>query len=331
MTSSASFIRLPDLLEGWPMVRAINPQYEQVATESADWLEMFQPFDARYLAIFRKCNFGLLASLAYPNASPDHLRAACDMLNCLFLLDEISDRLCASDARKAGDVVMDSLRNPLKPRPEGENVLGVVFQSFWARASTSSSCSAANRFVEHVQAFVDAVVIEAADRDSNHLRNMDDYLNLRRSTIGVMPCFDILQMGMDLPDDVVNHPKIVLLVDLATDMLILANDIYSYNVERIRDDNPHNLVAVAMKDQDCDAQSAIDYIARCYMQLRDRFLAGFDDLPSWSSTIDKDVKSYIWGVGNWVTANIEWSFESERYFGTHGKDIRESRTIAILA
>ncbi|KZT42148.1 terpenoid synthase [Sistotremastrum suecicum HHB10207 ss-3] len=317
MSTTTTTVQLPDLLAGWPMQRTINPHYEEVATESADWVETFEPFDAKYLAIFRKCKFEIL-------------RTGCDLMNAFFVFDDISDEQCASDVQKGADIIMDAIRNPYDPRPEGDSVLGEVYQSFWSRALLSSSRSAAHRFVDHFQNYVDSVVQQAADRDSNHIRSIEDYLILRRHTIGVLPSFDILQMDKDLPDHVVYHPKVLALVELATDMIILANDIYSYNVEQSRGDDAHNLVAVAMKEQNLDVQEAMDYVGRRYYGLRDTFLAGFHDLPSWSPKIDSELKDYIWGVGNWVTANVEWSFESERYFGTRGPEIREHRSVALL-
>ncbi|KZS86859.1 hypothetical protein SISNIDRAFT_541101 [Sistotremastrum niveocremeum HHB9708] len=71
--SSIPTLRLSDLLDGWPFTRMINPHHEEVAAESAEWIEGLDSFDEAYLSIFKKCNFGLLGSLAYPNASREHL------------------------------------------------------------------------------------------------------------------------------------------------------------------------------------------------------------------------------------------------------------------
>ncbi|KZT33902.1 terpenoid synthase [Sistotremastrum suecicum HHB10207 ss-3] len=337
MPSPITTVRLPDLLEGWPFERKINPHSEEVAAESTQWIEAHEPFDERYLAVFRKCNFGLIASLAYPNASRDILRTGCDLMNAFFVFDDISDGQCSADVRKGADIIMDALRNPYDPRPQGESILGDVFQTFWSRALIYSSRSAAHRFINHFQDYVDAVVEQAIDREHNRIRSVEDYLTLRRHTIGCLPSFNVLQMNMDLPDFVVTHPQVLNLVTIATDMIILANDLYSYNIEQYRGDEAHNMsrrlymVAVIMKSHDLNVQDAVDHIGEQYRQLRDRFLTDRETLPSWSEDVNRELKEYIEGLGNWVTANVEWSFESERYFGKDGPEIRQHRNLVLLS
>lgn len=92
-------------------------------------------------------------------------------------------------------------------------------------SSPHPSNSASTRFVDHFETYLDAVVEQAADRDCNSVRSIDDYLHIRRHTVGVMPSLDVLQFEMDsdLPDSVVHHPRVLQLVDLATEMVIIEN------------------------------------------------------------------------------------------------------------
>ncbi|KZT31631.1 terpenoid synthase, partial [Sistotremastrum suecicum HHB10207 ss-3] len=195
---------------------------------------------------------------------------------------------------------------------------------FWSRALQSSSPSSAHRFISHFQAYVDSVVQQAADRDSHIVRGIDEYLSLRRQTIGVFPSFDVLTMGMHLPDYILNHLKITALVDIANDMIIISNDICSYNVEQSKGDDEH------YRKQNLSVQAAMDYTGAKYHILREQYLAALKDIPSWYPKIDEYIKEYIWGVGNWITASVEWSFESGRYFGEDGMEIREHRRITLL-
>ncbi|KZT38060.1 terpenoid synthase [Sistotremastrum suecicum HHB10207 ss-3] len=320
-----SSFTLPDLFEGWPLPRAINSLYEEVGSESQAWFSSLEPFEQKLLAALIKCKFGLLAGLSYPNASREHLRTGYDMMFALWMVDEISDRQCADDVQKGADLIMDILRNPYDSRPEGESALGTV----WQRALPSASPSAAHRFVEEMQIWVNSVVQEATDRDHLITRTFDDFLLLRRQTGGVMPCFAMIGLGMDLPDSVIKHPAIVALTTHAIDMVILSNDIYSYNVEQARGDH-HNLVITAMRERRLDLQGAMDHLGQRYHRLRDAFFDHMHDIPSWSPEIDADVKEYLVEMGRWVTGNMYWSFESERYFGPHGLEIREHRNVILL-
>jgi len=153
---------------------------------------------------------------------------------------------------------------------------------------------------------------------------------------------------MEVPDTVLEDFKIQELTRLAIDMIILANvellsipylctiadpsqrfqDVYSYNVEQSRDDDSHNIVAVAMKDKSFDLQSAMDYVGEQYQILASAFVRQMHDLPKCSCP--GDLEQYVWGLGNWVTANVWWSYESERYFGAHGLEVMKHRRVELL-
>ena len=63
-----SYLPIPDMLAGWPWQRRINPLYEEVSAEGNAWLRSFSPFTAKSQHAFERCDLGLLASLAFPDA-----------------------------------------------------------------------------------------------------------------------------------------------------------------------------------------------------------------------------------------------------------------------
>jgi len=66
---------------------------------------------------------------------------------------------------------------------------------------------------------------------ANHIRSVEDYFAVRRKTVGAKPSFAICELYLNIPDDVMKHPVIMKLSELSDDMMILGNDLYSYNVE----------------------------------------------------------------------------------------------------
>ena len=54
----------------------------------------------------------------------EHLRTGCDLMNLFFIVDDTTDASSAEDVRIQADIIMDALRNPHKPRPDGEWVGG---------------------------------------------------------------------------------------------------------------------------------------------------------------------------------------------------------------
>jgi hypothetical protein len=53
-------------------------------------------------------------------------RVGCDLMNLFFVYDEHSDAMDADSVRVWAGIIMDALRNPDKPRPKGEPIVGEI-------------------------------------------------------------------------------------------------------------------------------------------------------------------------------------------------------------
>ncbi|KAJ7509058.1 terpenoid synthase [Mycena galericulata] len=321
---------LPDTLATWPYPRRINPCYESVKRESSQWLEGFNAFSPKAQKAFNRCDFNLLASLAYPNAPRHHLRAGCDLMNLFFVFDEYTDAGTSEEVRNLAGIVMDALYHPSVPRPRGENIVGEIARQFWERASKTATTSAASHFVDTFGSYTNSVVEQARDREHSVIRTVDAYLCVRRDTIGAKPSFALLEFDMNLPADVIEHPTMVSLANTTIDLLILGNDLCSYNVEQARGDDGHNIVTVAMVQFNLNLDGALSWISELHDSLVARFLLDAKDIPSWGPVLDPQVSLYIEGLGNWVRANDCWSFESQRYFGKDGLNVQRHRRLTLL-
>lgn len=94
---------------------------------------------------------------------------------------------------------------------------------FWQRAAKTASAQSQKHFIEAFNEYAQAIVERAADRSHSYIRSLDEYMAVRRYTVGSMPIFAILELEMDLPDEAVHHPVIEKLSVLATDMITIAN------------------------------------------------------------------------------------------------------------
>jgi Delta6-protoilludene synthase len=74
-------------------------------------------------------------------------------------------------------------------------------------------------------------VQQSFDRTHSHIRDIASYFDVRRDTIGAKPSFAINEVHFNLPDHVIEHPIIKSLTASCIDMLIIGNDLCSYNVE----------------------------------------------------------------------------------------------------
>ena len=80
---------------------------------------------------------------------------------------------------------------------------------------------AQRRFIDYFASYVTSVVEEAADREADVYRSVEDYLTIRRETVGFYPLYTL--MLQELPDGVVYHPAMVEMSLCVTDMLIIDN------------------------------------------------------------------------------------------------------------
>ncbi|KAG2099845.1 terpenoid synthase [Suillus discolor] len=312
MDARPKTIYLPDTMVNWPWPRTINPHYEDVKAEVDASFRDFKALSPKSQEAFDKCDNVLLTALVYPEAPREHFRIACDLMNLFFIYDEYTDFKNDALTKEMADIVFDALQNPHKKRPEDECILGEIARQFWARAIQSASLSSQRHFLETCPAYLYAVVAEALDRGQDHRRSLDDYLKLRRKTVGVIPCFSILEMGIDLPDEVFYHPVIMDLAECIIDLALIDNDMISYNKEQAVWDEGHNIISTIMFDLGLDVSGAMAWAAHYHTQVQKRFIDGLAKVPSWGPSVDVLVKEYLDGTAMWVRGNHSWCYETQR-------------------
>lgn len=330
MDTRPRVIYLPDTMTNWPWPRAMNPHFEVVKAEVDASFREFKALSAESQEAFDKGDSARLAGLAYPNASREHLRIACEFINVVIIVDEYTDVENAAVAEAMADIVIDALNNPHKTRPEGECILGKIVQQFWARTIQTASLSFQRHFIYSYTAYLRAIVVEAHDRDEAHCRSISDYIKLRRDTCGTKPAIAINEMEMDLPDDVFYHPIIVGLVECIAELMLIDNDMISYNREQATGSENHNLITILMVELGLDRSGAMAWAARYHTEVEKRFTDGLAKVPSWGRSTDVLVKQYLDGMATWARANHCWSYESQRYFGTKGPEIQRTRLVPLL-
>ena len=90
------------------------------------------------------------------------------------------------------------------------------------------------------------------------------------------------------------------------------------------------MISVVMHQKGVDLQTAVDFVGNMCKQSIDRFNDERAHLPSWGPEIDRDVAIYLDGLADWIVGSLHWSFESERYFGKAGRQVKATRKVDIL-
>ena len=85
-----------------------------------------------------------------------------------------------------------------------------------------------------------------------------------------------------------------------------------------------------MNQNGVDRQGAIELAGELWEKTLNWFFECRKVVPSWGPEIDRQVALYIQGLEDWIIANAEWSFETERYFGKDAPKIRQTLEVELL-
>ncbi|KZT64788.1 terpenoid synthase [Daedalea quercina L-15889] len=308
---------IPETMANWPWQRAINPHYEEMKEASNAWLKNFKPFNEKSQIAFDKCDF-------------EHLRTGCDLMNVFFVFDEYTDVEDADVVREMVDIVIDAIHNPEKPRPEGEVLLGELARQFWALGIKTCTPTARKHFEEAFTDYLNSVYDQALDRDSKNVRTVESYFKTRRENIGARPSYMPAVLGIDIPDEAFYHPVVVELGYLIADLIILDNDLASYNKEQATGDDQHNILTIVMQQYGFTLDEALQWTANYHEDVEARFLDGMKKIPSFGPDVDPQLHEFIEAIALWPRTNDCWNFESGRYFGSKGLEIQKTRIVPIL-
>ncbi|KAH9011169.1 terpenoid synthase [Lactarius pseudohatsudake] len=315
---------IPKTLENWKWPRRVNPHHNEVQAVTAAWIRSSGALSPNAHRAYDRCNINLFGSLSYPLHDKARLRTCCDFMNLILVYDEFPNASHEDEVQVMTNAIMDALRSPHTPRPKGEWVLGTRNQS-------QPSPQAQKRFIKASGAYARAVVQQAADRRHKHIRSVEEYFEVRRDTIGARPAFALIELDMNLPDEAVHHPVIEEMTVLAIDMIILDNDIASYNVEQARGDDGYNIVTIIMHQHKTDIQGAMNWVDERHKELEAKFMDLYENkIPKFGEPVDTELARYVDGIGNWVRANDQWDFETERYFGKKAPEIGRTRWVTLL-
>ncbi|KAJ7854637.1 isoprenoid synthase domain-containing protein [Mycena leptocephala] len=298
---------LPDPMKTWPWTRQINPHYKEVSAQSTAWLHSLKLLGPKSQRAFDKCD-------------TEHLRTGLDLLNLTFVADEYNELESVNGVRQ------------MKERPAHEIRLGRATQEFWTLAVKTASPTSQKHFIESFTGYLDAIIQEADDRDADAVLTIANYLDIRARNIAAYPAFVPCELHLDLPDDIFHHPIITELRGIVAQLLVLNNDLMSYNKEQAVGRDQYNIITVlTQQDDTMDLEGATTWVSAYHHKLQADFRDGLRRMPSFGAERDAQVQEYLGHLANWPRAQDCWNFESQRYFGSKGSEIQVTRRVPLLA
>nr|BBH51499.1 putative sesquiterpene synthase [Clitopilus sp.] len=319
---------LPALVEQCPIEGGTNPHYEQGAAESRAWINGYNVFTDRKRAFFILGSNELLCSHVYYYAGSEEFRTSCDFVNVLFIFDELSDEQTGKDALETGQIFLNAMKDE---RWDDRSKFSSMTKEFRKRFLRRSGPRGTARFLKHWETYCAAVIREAELREMDEVLDLEDFINLRRENSAVRLCYGLIEYcyGIDLPEAVYEDSTFMDIYWAAVDLVCWTNDVYSYDMEQSKGIAGNNIVTVLMRNRNMSLQQASNYIGQHCETLMDRFVSSQVRLPSWGPVVDREVRLYIQGLGAWIKGNLDWSFETQRYFGPMHEEVKSTRLVTL--
>ncbi|KXJ86405.1 isoprenoid synthase domain-containing protein [Microdochium bolleyi] len=318
-------VQLPDVFQSFASSPPrVNPHYESVKLESENWLIKLCNASPKMQTVIRRCNFSYFCAISAPDAPCERLRTVFDWGNWVFPYDDVFDDGDLRDQPEHAVLLMDSLMAIMLGRvdedapPMGLRQLPLIqaHDSVYRRMAVVCVRS---RFARTMGQYCSGALKHVSDHTVKHVPSLGEMVLIRRESAGVSPMFHLVEYAHNLrvPDEVFASPLIQELETLGIDL---------------NDGVPHNMIAACFM-QGLSPQQAFDTVGELLTKCYQRWEEVESQLQSvsWAEdTSHEQARLYVEGIKNVVTANMYWSFKSERYFGSDGEIVRTTRQMDVL-
>ncbi|KAG1840018.1 isoprenoid synthase domain-containing protein [Suillus tomentosus] len=284
-------VQLPDILSSCtPFELRVNRHCRSVSRASEAWL-----CDVGLKLEWKGMKVGLWASLCYPGADLSQLRLGADFLSLLVYEQEQDG--CTNE-NEVFDLISDRLSRVAYKNPA------------WYM-----------RFHRSMRMYHDARR-RLHSLDSTCIPDLETYVDLRRNASGLKMVFHLIEYagGLDLPERASSHPVLKQLTDQACDLITWSEDAISC-AKGMTPSSRINIVTVLMKDRNCSFGSALAYVGTLVKQSADGFLATERQFAA-CAVMDDDTRRYVRGLRDCIAGSVNWLYETERYLGTKGNEVR---------
>jgi Terpene synthase family 2, C-terminal metal binding len=265
------------------------------------------------------------AARTYPYASADDMVVLMNWFSLAFLFDDQFDANQPDRAGLIAEVARELIVTPLRPagtRPRVVCPITLAWAEVWEHLSTGMSLTWQTRFAASWGRFLVAHCeeVDLAARGLAGTLGLDEYAAFRRRTVGIHHSIDAGERsrGFEVPPQVMAHPLMERMRDLAADTIGFMNDIHSFERERRRGDG-HNLIAVLHRERGCSWEHAADEAYKMTIACLDEYVELEARVPRMCDELGLDeqerarVRMGVEAIQHWINGNYEWALTSGRY------------------
>jgi Terpene synthase family 2, C-terminal metal binding len=302
----------------------VSPHAERARSRHLDWVlsRGLVRSDAGLLE-YESWDLPQAAARTYPHASAEDLYMLMNWFSLAFLFDDQFDANSTGYAERVTAVAREMITIPFRPPGSLPDVVCPITEAWaevWSWLSDGMSEPWRNRFASSWARFLAAHSHEVRLSAAGVELGLDDYVALRRVTVGIHHSIDAAERSrrFEVPVQVQAHELMRAMRNAAADAIAYMNDIHSLEREERRGD-PHNLVTVLRRDRGWTRQDAIDEAVRMTNRHLDLYERLESKLPELCDELGLDAESRrsvdmgAEGIRNWIRGNYDWALSTGRY------------------
>ncbi|KAI6029988.1 isoprenoid synthase domain-containing protein [Pisolithus marmoratus] len=302
-------IQLPDLLTACsPFELWTNGRCKVVSQASERWL-----LDCGVVLPsmkWRPAKVGLLAAACYPTADAPRLRLMADVLGLLVYRLDRPALGTSTDHNGAEGECADIARMEQE-----------IFSLLSDRLSSAAYRSPGwyIRFRKAQCAFLDA----RCQTPAFEAGNLESYISFRRQQCSFLIPLEMIAYAKDprLPESFLSSERLEILRDCVCDIAALSEDIVSCaNGTPI---DPLNVLSIiesgSLEDALAIAGNIVNQCINAFLDVERALLQG---LTMDTEKENEGIRRYVQGLRDWVAGFVNWLYETERYFGEKGSEVR---------
>lgn len=315
----------PDLY--CPFPSQINKHINLLEEYSLEWVLRFNLLanESTYKR-FCKSKFFLLAASAYPYSNIKELKIAHDWLSWVFIWDDQCD---LSELKKQPEILNNfhqrywEILNGAELTSQ-DTLLSHALFDLRQRTLQRASIQWFKYFISYLKDYFFGCVQEASNRAKGIVPDVDTYIKIRRSSVGVYAVLALAEFCNQfmIPEALRNNYLVKKLELITTDIISWSNDIFSASRE-IASGDVHNLIFVLHHHNQISLEQATKQVAQIHDQEVHSLLSLESFIPSFGDGLDVNIAKYISGMHSWIRGNIDWSYHSYRYHNLERLELAE--------
>ncbi|QHG17683.1 terpene synthase [Nostoc sp. ATCC 53789] len=276
---------------------------------------------------FCKSKFFLLAASAYPYSNIEELKIAHDWLSWVFIWDDQCD---LSDLGKKPEVLKLFHQRFLEILNGAEVTnqdiaLTFALSNLRERTLAKGSLTWFNHFISSLEKWLQGCVEEATIRTQGIVPDLDTYMMIRKSSVGVDAFLAITEFchNLRIPNFLRKDEKILQMQFLTGHIIACCNDIFSASRE-ISNGDVNNLVLVLHKQFKIPLNEAFDRVAEIHNTAVQKMMDLETSIPNFREEADPDAAKFILGMHYWIRSNHDWYSQTGRYQSLEGLELTQN-------